>query len=172
VADDEGPPVAGEVGAWLAAREAALLVYARHWARSEADAGDVVQEGVVRFLGARARAADPEAYLYACVRSAALDWLRRNSRRVRHEEAAARERPAADSAFESPIERAEEARAAEAAGAALPEHQREAVLLKIWGGLTFSQIGTVQGVPLDTAASRYRTAMESLRSTLMRETQP
>ena len=38
--------------------------------------------------------------------------------------------------------------------------------LKIYGGLTFREIAQVTGVPLPTAASRYRSALERLRPLL------
>jgi hypothetical protein len=45
------------------------------------------------------------------------------------------------------------AQLAEAVGA-LPEHLREVLTLRIWGGLSFPEIGTVTGVSENTAASR------------------
>ena len=47
--------------------------------------------------------------------------------------------------------------------AALDPPQREAVCLHIYLGLTFREIGRVTGVPTQTAASRYRLAIERLR---------
>lgn len=47
--------------------------------------------------------------------------------------------------------------------ASLPAEQREVIILKVDGGLTFKQIATVLGVSLNTAASRYRYAIEKLR---------
>jgi RNA polymerase sigma-70 factor (ECF subfamily) len=51
----------------------------------------------------------------------------------------------------------------------LPEAQREVVALKIDGGLTFAQIAKVTNVSLNTAAGRYRYAMEKLRAALAEE---
>jgi DNA-directed RNA polymerase specialized sigma24 family protein len=68
----------------------ALLLYARQLAAGRADAEDAVQEGFVRFWSGRARAADAAGYLFACVRSAALDARRSSGRRLRREQAAAR----------------------------------------------------------------------------------
>ena len=48
----------------------------------------------------------------------------------------------------------------------LPDEQREVLALKIDGGLTFAEIGALLGVGLNTAASRYRYALEKLRLTL------
>lgn len=39
-------------------------------------------------------------------------------------------------------------------------------MLKVWAGLTFAEIGNITGVSLNTAASRYRYAMERLRPSL------
>jgi RNA polymerase sigma-70 factor (ECF subfamily) len=52
---------------------------------------------------------------------------------------------------------------------ALNADQREVVQLKIYGGLTFREIAEVTGVPLPTAATRYRTALELLRALLARQ---
>src|SRR3989475_4289969 len=64
-----------------------LLLFARQWARSAADAEDIVQEAFVRFWRKQHDIAN-RALLYATVRSIALDFLRRDSRRARRESAA------------------------------------------------------------------------------------
>jgi RNA polymerase sigma-70 factor (ECF subfamily) len=48
----------------------------------------------------------------------------------------------------------------------LPADQREVVHLKVWEGMTFQEISEMTGEPLNTAASRYRYAMEKLRAML------
>ncbi len=48
----------------------------------------------------------------------------------------------------------------------LPEEQREVVALKIDGQLTFAEIAETMGTSLNTAASRYRYALERLRAQL------
>jgi RNA polymerase sigma-70 factor (ECF subfamily) len=50
--------------------------------------------------------------------------------------------------------------------ASLPPEQREVVVLKIDGGLTFAQIADVLDISLNTAGSRYRYAIEKLRKKL------
>jgi hypothetical protein len=54
-----------------------------------------------------------------------------------------------------------------AAVARLPAAQREVVSLKIDGGLTFAEIAAVIGTSINTAASRYRYAIENIRTTIM-----
>ncbi len=57
--------------------------------------------------------------------------------------------------------------ALERAMGALPEEQREAVFLKIWEEMTFTQMGDLLGIPLDTAASRYRYGIAKLKKIVM-----
>ena len=54
----------------------------------------------------------------------------------------------------------------ESALSRLPEEQRETVALKIWGDLTFEEIADVQGVSINTAAARYRYALQKLKESL------
>jgi RNA polymerase sigma-70 factor (ECF subfamily) len=127
----------------------------------------------VRFWPARSRAADPVAYLFACVRSAALDWRRSRERRGRREEAAARpETEPARPLFAARLEHDERRAAIESAVAKLPEPQREVLVMKIWAKLTFPQIGAALAIPPDTAASRYRYALAKLREQLAEELIP
>ena len=50
----------------------------------------------------------------------------------------------------------------------LPPEQRAVVHLKLWEGMTFEAIAGLLGIPSNTAASRYRYALEKLR-TLLRQ---
>ena len=54
----------------------------------------------------------------------------------------------------------------ETGSAGLPIEQREVLSLKIDGGLTFAEIAAVLGIRPNTAASRYRYALEKLRTLL------
>ena len=161
-------PDAGDDWAiWLDRHGPALVLLARAWVPTRADAEDVVQEAFVRFWRARHRVADPTAYLFACVKRSALDWARSNSRRARREAAAAR--PEGEPLFDGPLEQAERRAAVAAALDTLPEAQREVLVMKVWGGLTFPQIAAALGVPADTAASRFRYALGKLRERLAEE---
>src|ERR1700730_15394040 len=61
-----------------------LVLFARQWVRSPADAADVFQEACVRFWR-RGQKRDNRPLLYAAVRSAALDLIRRDGRCARRE---------------------------------------------------------------------------------------
>jgi RNA polymerase sigma-70 factor (ECF subfamily) len=150
---------------WLDAHGGALVLFARQWLPGAADAEDAVQDGFVRFWKVRHRAADATAYLFACVRRAALDRLRTDRRRTTREGRAARPE-SAEPLFLAAAEQGERQAAIEAALERLPEEQRAVLVLKIWGGLTFPQIAAALEAPENTAASRYRYALAKLRDLL------
>jgi RNA polymerase sigma-70 factor (ECF subfamily) len=151
---------------WLEQHGRALALFARQWVSTRADAQDVVQEAFIRFWRSRQRVADPTAYLYACVKHCALDAQRSHRRRLKREQATAR--PETEPLFGG-IEQSERRRMMQASLRNLPENQREAVVMRIWGGLSFVQIGAALGTSPDTAASRYRFAMARLRAELSGE---
>jgi RNA polymerase sigma-70 factor, ECF subfamily len=155
---------------WLERHGAALVLFARQWVVSRPDAEDVVQEAFVRFWRSRQRVADPTAYLYTCVRRCALDWQRGRRRRSRREEANAR--PEAETLFAGPLEEQERRTAIEAALHTLPESQREVLVMRIWGGLTFPQIAAALETSTETVSSRYRYALARLREQLAEEPTP
>ena len=45
----------------------------------------------------------------------------------------------------------------------LPSEQKEVLTLKIWGELTFDEIGRTLDLSLNTVASRYRYALQKLK---------
>jgi RNA polymerase sigma-70 factor (ECF subfamily) len=153
---------------WLGRHGPALLLLARQHCHSAAHAQDAVQDGFLRFWKSRERAIDATAYAFACVRSAAIDLSRGRRRRDRHESQGV---PPLIEVFEpaAGLEQEELRRAVEAALANLPAEQREVLVLKIWGGLTFAQIAAAVDVNPDTAASRYRYALGRLQTALRQE---
>jgi RNA polymerase sigma-70 factor, ECF subfamily len=155
---------------WLDQHGAALVLLARQWVSSRADAEDVVQEAFIRFWRSRDRVTEPVAYLYASVKHCALDWQRGRKRQAGREEVAAR--PEAETLFAGPLEEAERRAAIAAALTTLPENQREVLVMKIWGGLSFPQIAEALRISANTAASRYRYALSKLREQLAEEPIP
>ena len=140
-----------------------LVLFARQWTRSPADAEDIVQEAFVKFWR-REHDIDNRALLYATVRSIALDFIRRDARRAKREADAALESdpigaPQFDFADESQ-------RALAAALDLLPAEQRAVLVMKIWSELTFADIATALGISQNTAASRYRYALAALKKNL------
>ena len=152
---------------WFDRHSSGLLLLARQWVFDGSAAEDIVQEAFIRFWRSRHSAHDPAAYLYACVKHGALDWLRGRHRRAQRENEAAR--PEAESYFLGPAEQAERQVVISAALRELPEEQREVVVMKVWGGLSFPQIAEALGISPNTAASRYRYALGRLREHLAEE---
>jgi RNA polymerase sigma-70 factor, ECF subfamily len=152
-----------------------LLLFARQWTRSNADAEDVVQEAFVRFWRKYLNTSNRErietgepfpnrALLYASVRSIALDFLRRDHRRTRRESVAVLEM---EQSVEPQFAVEDESQQALAlAVGRLPNEQREVLVMKIWNGLTFAEIASVVGISQNTAASRYRYALSALKESL------
>ena len=137
-----------------------LLLYARQWLASPADAGDAVQAAFVKFWQ-RQPHAPPEHWplLYAAVRSTALDRLRsadRRSRREAHPEMSVLREDAPF--FDQPLKQREDAQIAEKALRELPIEQREVLVLRIWGGLTFAEIADTLDESINTVAARHRFA--------------
>jgi RNA polymerase sigma factor (sigma-70 family) len=155
---------------WLDQHGAALVLFARQWVPSHPDAEDVVQDAFVRFWRSRQRVSEPLAYLYSCVKHCALDAQRSRQRQVRREEATAR--PESETLFAESLEQRERQATIEAALVQLPDKQREVMVMRIWGKLTFPQIATALEISADTAASCYRYAIAKLRNTLAEEPVP
>jgi RNA polymerase sigma-70 factor, ECF subfamily len=109
----------------------------------------------------------PAAYLYRAARNEAYSRLRKRNVRARAQSELVAEctriEPAATGV--DPDEYA----ALNAALADLPVEQREVVVLKAFQNMTFREIAKVTRVSANTAASRYRYALEKLRGALGEE---
>lgn len=133
--------------------------------RDEAAVRDVLQDVFLKLAEGRGAPDDPameRAYVLRMVHHAALDRLRRAKVRQDHAARAAPEMfekcPDPDrEAFRQQLEKALDQ---------LPAEQREVVVLKLWEERTFDEISHICGIPLHTAASRYRYALDKLRSLL------
>ncbi len=145
-----------------------LVLFARQYVSSVADAEDIVQTAFVRFWR-KEPDARPEHYplLFTAVRTSALDLLRKDGRRARREASPDADiLPAATPFFHHEIELREEAADLSRALQRLPAPQREVLVLRIWGDLTFIQIAETLGDSINTVASRYRYAIEAMRKIL------
>jgi RNA polymerase sigma-70 factor (ECF subfamily) len=141
-----------------------------------ATAQDVAQDVFVRLWRNPGRfdagRGDLGAYLRLMARSRALDLWRtaqaagRASDRMKI--AAGRDEPRAEEQPAAQAEQAERRRSLRAALRALPDAQREAVVLAYWGGLTADEIARRAGVPLGTAKSRVRLGLQRMRAELER----
>jgi RNA polymerase sigma-70 factor (ECF subfamily) len=150
---------AGEVARLIDAHAAALVLCARQWC---AEPEDVVQEAFLKLVRQGRPPADAVAWLYRVVRNGALDAAKMARRRQRRESAAAR--PVRW--FVEPEVDGLDAATAVAALERLTADQREVVLARHWGGLSFEQIGEVVGCSASTAFRRYSAGVDDLRKQL------
>jgi RNA polymerase sigma-70 factor (ECF subfamily) len=140
---------------------AALTAYACTFVNDFASAEDVVHKLFLSLLQKEIKMPDtPIAYLYRATKNTALNAQRITKREV-----------AAGDSVDLPIfthreNNREAALTLQRALYALPTEQRETVIMRIWSGLTLEEVAAATAVPLNTAASRYRYALEKLREHL------
>jgi RNA polymerase sigma-70 factor (ECF subfamily) len=142
-----------------------LYGYARSLGATQSVAEDVLQEVFLRLARRPATLSGVKnlrAYLFASVRREVFRWTRRLSPRKEARMADP------DPVFEStdPDLAVEEMRHVEEALSRLPTPQREVVVMKVYGLLTFDEIARVTRVSPNTAASRYRYAIDKLKRML------
>ena len=139
---------------------AALLLFASTISGDRGRAQDALHQVFLKLIenGGLSQAIDKKAYLFACVRHAVLNDSKLARRHTALE---------VDSIWFSPPDRdyAGEQNLRRALYA-LPNDQREVIVLHVWGELTFSQIGDLLGFSANTAASRYRYALAKLRGSM------
>ena len=152
---------------WFRHNGPKLLLCARQWTTSLSEAEDLVQDAFVRFWRRqRGLPGEPLALLLVSIRRAAFDAGRRRSRRTERERRVHDAGDSGGSLFEPVLDGDERRLEIESALRRISSDHREVLSLKIWGELTFSQIGEQLGISSNTAASRYRYALEALRREL------
>lgn len=154
-----------------------VYVYLLSFVRNRSVAEELLQEAFCTFLRNLVRVRDGGADLRSCLyrmaRSRAIDYLRRE----RREDRALRERS------EDPMFRPRASHFGLSSGLSedsaydgekmgrllhgLPDAQRETIVLKIFVGMTFAQIGELGSISENTVVSRYRYGIEKLRASLM-----
>lgn len=143
----------------LTTQAAALELYARSWCASPED---VVQEAIVQLASQHPLPERPIGWLYCAVRRGAISAGRAESRRKRHESAAARPLDW----FEPTVGDALDARAAAEALVELTLEHREVLVARLWGGLNYSEIGELVGCSSSAAHRRYAAGLAALRERL------
>jgi RNA polymerase sigma-70 factor (ECF subfamily) len=156
----DDPDAHRRIAAFYDAHAAWMFRYALMILGDHASAEDVMQRVFEKLIAMRAGIDEidsPPAYLRKAVRREALRKLLTTGETPPHPLL-----EAVDSAQPEDGTREE----LEMALRQLPPEQREVIHLKVYEELTFQQIAQVQGTSPNTAASRYRYAMEKLRSFL------
>jgi len=147
----------------------ALHRFLRRLTGNEADTHDALQEIFVRLARAPRLlegVAAPRSFLFRLAHRLVIDRYRREEVRRQTVERAAREISPVAEPEPSLSDTLWQQRSVLAALEALPLEQKAVVLLKVWENLTFAEIATVLDLPPNTAASRYRYALDKLRAAL------
>lgn len=162
---------------WLTEHGGKLLLFARQQTRTDEDAQDIFQEALLKlskkvnsgeFTGGQ-KAWTP--YLYTQIRREAIDLGRKKDRRGKREQAVVEDARNLDIVnkdpwFDSSSAKAEQGDLLKAALKDLPSKFSEVVVMKVWGEMTFAEIGDALEISLNTAASRYRYGLEALKKKL------
>jgi RNA polymerase sigma-70 factor, ECF subfamily len=141
-----------------------LHLHARAICRDDALAEDAVNETFLRLArsgdAGMAESGSLAPFLHRTLRRIVLDRLRSETASKRRERAAAERWVRSDRTPPEDVERL---------NAALPRlapEQLEIIILHVYGGLTFQQAADTVGIPLQTAISRYRYALQHLAKRL------
>jgi RNA polymerase sigma-70 factor, ECF subfamily len=146
----------------------ALFGFLLNITRNEGNTRDLLQEVFVKLArhpelleGVR----DERPFLLRLAHNAAIDALRRCEARERNHDRFATE-CAGIFALSHDVDEQSFRLAVHDALGELPPEQRAVVHLKLWEGLTFEAIAETLGLPLNTAASRYRYGLDKMRERL------
>ena len=137
-----------------------LLRYAETLTRNRADAEDAMQSALLKVARKPRQVANadkPWAYLVRVVRNEALRVIGRRKPIASLASLLQVWRP-----VDCPLEQQESREKVQQAVARLPAEQAEVVVLKIWEQFTFAEIAELIHESPNTAASRYRYALEKL----------
>ena len=132
-------------------------------------AEDVLHEVFVKLLGLQGRMrleSTLRGYLLRAVANQARTTNRVNARKVPVAASGSRNSHSGVEGPEDALERSERRQDVERALKKLPYRQREVVLLRHYGQLTFSAIAKAEGVSMSAVQARYRNGLKKLRSSL------
>jgi len=139
---------------------AAMVLYARQWCDTPED---VVQEALLSLVRQTRVPENVVGWLYRVVRNGAVSASRGARRRKHHETAAA---GCNEAWFEGAHDERLDADAATAALKGLPIEQRETIVARLWGGLSFEEIAELTGSSTSSAHRHYHAGLSALRERL------
>ena len=148
-----GPSRGRWLGELIDRHGASLALYAAQWTTA---ADDCVQEALVALAAQHPTPDHPLAWLYSVVRRRAINQARSDRRRHANEQQAWQLR------LQSRTNSGDSHELLDAV-ALLPDDQRELVVLRTWGGLTFDEAAEVLGTSSSTLHRRYHEALDRLR---------
>ncbi|MGO8744378.1 MAG: RNA polymerase sigma factor [Thermoguttaceae bacterium] len=138
----------------------ALVLYARQWCDTPED---VVQDALVLLVRQAVQPENAVAWLYRVVRNGAISALRSAGRRTQREAAVAHR---AEPWFHASESDRLDAQEATRALAELSIEQRETIVARLWGGLSFEQIAELAGCSTSSVHRWYQKGLAALRERL------
>ncbi len=139
---------------------AALVLYAQQWC---AMPEDVVQEALLTLVRQPELPENLVGWLYRVVRNEAISASRSAGRRTRREAAVAhRDEPWFHPSAADRLDAAEATLALEQ----LPMPERETIVARLWGGLSFEEIAGLTGSSTSSVHRCYQRGLASLRERL------
>ena len=136
-----------------------LILYGRALGLSHGEAEDVLQETFLALMRRDVMPAQAAHYCVRAFRNRALNYRRTLWRRLTREWESLRW-------FEKSPDETPEEQAAMRCLSELPVEQREVIVLKVWHGCTFDEIGGLLDISPNTAAGRYRYGIQKIKSKL------
>ncbi|QEF97062.1 RNA polymerase sigma factor SigV [Stieleria maiorica] len=124
---------------------------------------DIVQEAFLKLFRQTPFPDQPRGWLFKVVRRDALNASRSQSRRKKHEQIRRDQRV---NWFVDGVEESIDGEMATRALRSQPVAIREVLVLRLWNGLSFDEIGQLVGVSPRTASRRYQSGLQAIRSQL------
>ncbi len=154
---------------WLDESAPRLLAYARARCNNAQEAEDLLQDSLIKlwaYQEEREHRPPDLPLAFSVMRYLGLDHGRRKGRQEKRNQKIIQFQHGEDHWLDPAMEETEEAEILRTEVESLPDKLREVLTLKIWGGLTFAEIGELLTISHNTAASRYRYALQQLQKKL------
>ena len=135
---------------------ASLVLYARQWCRFPDDA---VQEAFVDLVKETSPPDVPVAWLFKVVKHKAMNLARAERRRSKYQQGASGQ---SDAWFDARHDQRLVAEDVEVALSQLSDVERQIVVARVWGELTFGQIGELLEMSSSAAHRRFRQALDAM----------
>lgn len=154
---------------------ARLYLLAFRYLKSREAAEDAVQQVYMRYweiIGAKMDAAEqdvlrtPYALLYTMMKHHVLNEVRNHTTRLAKAWVLAQNQNEADEALMENLFREETHRAFYNAVERMPRQRREVVMLRVYEGLSLTEVAQKMGLSINTVKSHWRAALADLRSQL------
>lgn len=150
------------LGELLTSHGSAIVLFARQWCT---DPDDALQEALIDLTKQQVAPLDPVAWLFTATKRKALNQARGESRRQRRHTISAQ--PSSTSLwFDNHLEKQEEAIRLQECLEKLDPLERQILVSRVWGNLSFSQIADVVESSSSTVHRIHHLALQKMRTWL------